>query len=86
MELFTKHRLGKLPEADDVISNWDALMAAPGYTYLPIAPEHARMAGSMAIDHKDPFDRMLVAQSLIEAAPMASNEALFDRFGVQRIW
>jgi PIN domain nuclease of toxin-antitoxin system len=86
MELFTKHRLGKLPEADALVAQWDALMAAPGYSYLAISPDHARFAGSMPIDHKDPFDRLLIAQAIVEGVPLLSNEKIFDDFGVERIW
>jgi PIN domain nuclease of toxin-antitoxin system len=86
MEIFTKHRRGKLPEAEGIVADWDELMAAPGYTWLPVTPAQARLAGSLAIDHKDPFDRLLIAQSILEQAPLLSNEKLFDSFGVERIW
>lgn len=86
MEIFTKHRLGKLPEATAVVEHWDSLMAPPGFTELAISMEHARLAGSLDIDHKDPFDRMLIAQSIFENIPLISNEEKFDGYGVQRIW
>ena len=47
---------------------------------------HARMAGEMNIAHKDPFDRLLIAQALSEDMVLVSNEAVFDGFGVRRIW
>ena len=86
MEIFTKHRIGKLPEADGIVRDWDRIMASPGYALLPIAAEHARVAGSLDIAHKDPFDRLLIAQARIENVPLLSNEKLFDGCGVQRIW
>lgn len=86
MEIFTKHRLGKLPEADGLIENWAEIMAAPGYSLLPITNAHAKLAGQMDIDHKDPFDRLLIAQSIIENFALLSNEKIFDSFGIERIW
>ena len=47
---------------------------------------HAMQAGLMEIPHKDPFDRMLIAQAQLEGLSLVSNEALFDRFGVDRLW
>ncbi len=44
------------------------------------------MAGNLPISHKDPFDRMLIAQALLESLTLVSNEALFDAFGVSRLW
>ena len=40
----------------------------------------------MGPTHKDPFDRMLIAQARIERVPLISKERLFDRFGVERLW
>lgn len=47
---------------------------------------HASVAGSLGIAHKDPFDRLLIAQARVEGIPLVSNEALFDGFGIERIW
>ena len=54
--------------------------------FLPITVEHAALAGALAIQHKDPFDRLLIAQAQIEQLLLVSNEALFDGFGVRRLW
>lgn len=86
MEIFTKHRIGKLSEVDNIVRDWNAIMAPPGYTLLSISPAHARLAGQLDIPHKDPFDRLLIAQAKIENLPLMSNEAIFDDFGVKRIW
>jgi len=45
-----------------------------------------RAAGSLAIPHKDPFDRLLIAQAVLEGMTLVSNEAAFDAFGVSRLW
>jgi PIN domain nuclease of toxin-antitoxin system len=86
MEIFTKFRLGKLPEAGPIIEYWDSAMAPPGFIPVAITMEHARLAGSLPIDHKDPFDRLLIAQAIVEGVPLLSNEKIFDDFGVERIW
>lgn len=86
MEICTKYRLGKLPQAGPLATELPAYLAAQGFLELPISLAHAALAGSLAIQHKDPFDRFLIAQALIEGLPLASNETLFDSFGVTRLW
>jgi len=86
MEVATKVRIGKLPDAALLAQDFEAIIAAQGFDELPITVRHARMAGAMAITHKDPFDRLLIAQAQAEDMVLVSNEALFDGFGVKRIW
>ena len=86
MEVATKVRLGKLPEAEGLARDFAAALAAADYVGLPISVAHAAHAGRLAIAHKDPFDRLLIAQAQIEQVPLVSNEALFDAFGVERLW
>lgn len=43
-------------------------------------------AGKLDLRHRDPFDRLLIAQALVERIPIVSNEAVFDAFGVERVW
>lgn len=57
-----------------------------GFFSLPITTEHAIKAGALAGAHRDPFDRMLMAQSILENLSLVSNEKIFDQFGVKRIW
>jgi PIN domain nuclease of toxin-antitoxin system len=86
MEISTKHRLGKLPEAGKLATNLSQFLSDQGFVEMPISIAHAALAGNLQITHKDPFDRFLIAQSLVENCPLASNEVLFDSFGVNRIW
>lgn len=86
MEVATKFRIGKLPGAALLANDFEAIIAAQGFTELPISVHHARLAGAMAIDHKDPFDRFLIAQAQAEAMVLVSNEALFDGYAVERLW
>lgn len=86
MEISTKFRLGKLPQAGLLAQDFEAVIAGQGFTELPISIRHGRIAGTLQVAHKDPFDRLLIAQSLAEDLPLVSNEALFDDFGVTRVW
>ncbi|OYU14798.1 MAG: PIN domain nuclease [Alphaproteobacteria bacterium PA4] len=86
MEVATKFRIGKLPGAALLAQDFEAIVAAQGFAELPISVSHARLAGEMKIDHQDPFDRFLIAQALADSMVLVSNEALFDRFAVQRLW
>ncbi|HWI85046.1 MAG TPA: type II toxin-antitoxin system VapC family toxin [Sphingomonas sp.] len=86
MEISTKFRLGKLPEASLLATDLARYVANQGFIELPITLAHAARAGSLQIDHKDPFDRLLIAQSLVEQVVLVSNEVAFDGFGVDRLW
>jgi PIN domain nuclease of toxin-antitoxin system len=86
MEVTTKHRLGKLDEVAALVSDFAGVLAAADYAILPIELDHAVLAGSLDIAHKDPFDRLLIAQARVEGIALVSNEKLFDAFGVERIW
>lgn len=86
MEVATKFRIGKLPQAALLAQDFEAIVAGQGFAELPITVHHARIAGEMAIPHKDPFDRLLIAQAQAENMVLVSNEALFDGFAVKRIW
>ena len=57
-----------------------------GMLSLAISLSHAREAGSLPLVHRDPFDRMLIAQARLEQLQIVSNEALFDAYGVSRLW
>ena len=85
-ELATKARLGKLPGAVDVATDVAGCLTRQGFLELPITVLHAQRAGSLRIDHRDPFDRMLIAQAQMEDLPIVTNEGLFDGFGIERVW
>ena len=86
MEVATKFRIGKLPDAALLAQDFEAIIADQGFVELPITVRHARLAGEMNIAHKDPFDRLLIAQALAEDKTLVSNEAPFDSFAVKRLW
>lgn len=85
-EIATKVRIGKLPGAVYVAENLAQILEDQAFRQLPMGVEHARRAGLLPGAHRDPFDRMLIAQAQLEGLVLVSNESLFDRFGVQRLW
>ncbi|MDZ4762581.1 MAG: type II toxin-antitoxin system VapC family toxin, partial [Alphaproteobacteria bacterium] len=85
-EITTKYRLGKLPQAALIASNVPSAVSADGFMTLSIELAHAQLAGSLQGAHKDPFDRMLAAQALLEGLVLVSNDEVFDTFGVKRLW
>ena len=86
MEILTKYRKGRLPQAVALARDFRGVLAALDCIALDIGFDHAALAGALDIPHKDPFDRLLIAQARIEQVPIVSNEKLFDAFGVERIW
>jgi PIN domain nuclease of toxin-antitoxin system len=64
----------------------EQVMSDAGAQALPISLAHAREAGSLPLVHRDPFDRMLVAQARVDEIQLVSNETLFDAYGVLRLW
>ena len=85
-EIAFKHRLGKLPEASLVVPSFDAELDRQAFGVLPVSIAHALRAGGLPLVHRDPFDRLLIAQSLIDDLVLVSNESPFDGFGVKRLW
>ena len=85
-EIATKFRLGKLRVAGDIISDFPAHLAQQRFEGLAVSVEHAIRAGSLPGPHKDPFDRMLIAQAQAESLAIVSNDVQLDGYGVRRIW
>jgi PIN domain nuclease of toxin-antitoxin system len=85
-ELAIKFSLGKLPRAADLVANFSREVEQEGFHLLPISAEHGIRAGLLPGPHKDPFDRILIAQSQAENTPIISNELVFESYGVRRLW
>ena len=85
-EIATKFRIGKLPDASDLLADFAGYMARERFEGLPISTDHAVRAGLLPGPHKDPFDRMLIAQAQAENVPILSNDAAFDTYSVRRLW
>lgn len=85
-EIATKHRLGKLLQADAVAMDVRGCIVGQGFEELAIDVDDAERAGRLPGPHRDPFDRVLVAQAQARSLPIVSTDRVFDRYGVQRIW
>jgi PIN domain nuclease of toxin-antitoxin system len=77
-EIATKYRLGKLPEAQALVADYQTILDQANFTELPVNTAHALRAGSLPIEHRDPFDRMLMAQAEIENIPIVTYDAAFQ--------
>ncbi len=85
-EITTKNRLGKLSVAEAIVSDLSGAVAYQGFIGLPINLRHGQLAGALPGPHRDPFDRILVAQAIVENLVIVSNERPFDAYGVGRLW
>jgi PIN domain nuclease of toxin-antitoxin system len=57
-----------------------------GFTGPPISLRHGQVAGALPGPQRDPFDRMLIAQAMLENLVIVSDEQPFDAYGVRRLW
>ncbi len=85
-EITTKHRLGKLPEADAVALDVSGTLASQSFEELSISVDDAARAGRLPGPHRDPFDRVLAAQALARDLVVVSTDPVFDRYAVRRLW
>jgi PIN domain nuclease of toxin-antitoxin system len=85
-EITTKHRLGKLPGIAAIAADLEGAVAGQGFNGLPISLRHGQLAGALPGPHRDPFDRMLIAQAILDRLVLVSNESPFDAYGVGRLW
>lgn len=85
-EMAIKHSIGKLnfnmsfPEfiEQQIINN--------GIEVIPIAREEIIVVSQLPLHHRDPFDRLLIAQSIVENIPILSADTIFDAYPIQRLW
>ena len=85
-EIATKVRIGKLPEAMEISRDFRRICTDFDYRELEITHAHGLRGGEIDGTHRDPFDRLLAAQSLVEGYPLMTNDRLFKEFGVETVW
>lgn len=85
-EIGTKVRRGRWAEAEPVVVGFQDVLATSACSPLAISIEHARLAASFNWQHRDPFDRILAAQSQIEGMPLLTADPVFRSFGVTVMW
>lgn len=85
-EMATKVRLGKLRDPAQAIPRLSEILHERGMTAMPIRIAHAIVAGTLPGPHRDPFDRMLIAQSRLENVPVVTADPVFGRYEVPVVW
>jgi PIN domain nuclease of toxin-antitoxin system len=85
-EILIKSQSGKLPLPQPVGPYVMSKLKFNGVKVLSVSPEHVLRIESLPMHHRDPFDRMLIAQSLEEQLPLVTSDAVFQRYGLNLIW
>lgn len=86
MEIATKHRKGRLEYQTTLAGQFEAEIAVEGFIPLSITSAHAERAGSYQAAHKDPWDRLLAAQTEFEDLSIMSIDAFFPSIGIPVFW
>lgn len=86
-EIATKHRIGKLEQASALAADVRAAIASQSFHELAVTVSHAQIAGALQGKLQDPFDRMLIAQAMLEDMTLVTNEReAFAAFAIKRLW
>ena len=85
-EIGIKVAIGKLPLSKPFRVWMDTAITDLAAAVLPIKLDHVERQTQLGLHHRDPFDRLLIAQALVENIPLISGDAQFDAYGVKRIW
>ncbi len=85
-EMAIKHSIGKLPLTLPFPQFMKQQLETSGFLLLPIEFEHLTQVASLPLHHRDPFDRLIIAQSIAETMPVVSADSAFDAYGVSRLW
>ena len=85
-EIAIKISIGKYALAQPYEDFWRNAIDANGFQVLPILPRHTALLTTMAYHHRDPFDRLIVGQALVEGMSVVSADPIIDAYGVTRVW
>ncbi len=85
-EIAIKWKVGKLPSAQPLLDEFHSTLKVYGFIELGLNNVHTIRATTFEAEHKDPFDRALAAQALVEQLTLVSKDTLLDQFGVARVW
>lgn len=85
-EIAIKHSLGKLDLSDDFDILFPKQLEINGFEMLTIKAAHLSNLISMPFHHRDPFDRLLAAQSVFENMQIVSVDEIFDSYKISRYW
>lgn len=85
-EMSSKHHRGQWPEVEPLVGAFEEVIASEGFHLLPLTAAHAIEAGSYGRAHRDPFDRMLVAQAVVEGLALVSKDRGMREMGAEVVW
>lgn len=85
-ESAVKVQNGRLPQAAALVAAFRPTLMRAGFQLIDITLEHALAAATLPRHHRDPWDRMLIAQALAEGMALVSKDKELDRYGVRRVW
>ncbi|WP_373486882.1 type II toxin-antitoxin system VapC family toxin [Blastomonas sp.] len=85
-EIATKCRIGKLPGGQPLVDNFEDWREADDFFSLPVTVDHGLLAGSLPGDHRDPFDRMIAAQAIIEDLTVITRDPALAALGCRVVW
>jgi PIN domain nuclease of toxin-antitoxin system len=85
-EIAIKISLGKYLLDQPFVEFMEQELTKNEFTILPITLQHAAAVCTLAFHHRDPFDRLLIAQAMVENIPVLSNDMMFDKYSVKRLW
>ncbi len=81
-EIAIKLSIGKL----ELDVTFDDILSLSGYQHLAVESAHLRVVRNLPLHHRDPFDRLIIAQASHLHLPIVSSDEQFDSYGVKRIW
>jgi PIN domain nuclease of toxin-antitoxin system len=85
-ELIAKFRSGKEPAFAAVAADVSGTVAAQGFTVLPITLSHGEASANLPLHHKDPMDRFLIAQAIVEDMTIVTADRSFAAYAAQLLW
>ena len=85
-EMANKLRLGRFEAAREIIERLDEILADNNFSPLAVSLQHAAVAGTLVSRHRDPFDRMLAAQAIINGLQLVSADPAMKLLGVEVVW
>jgi PIN domain nuclease of toxin-antitoxin system len=85
-EISFKVMLGKLPSCAPLVPKFSETLLMAGFRHIELTTRHGIEAGRLPLIHRDPFDRLLTAQAIVENMPILSNDEKLSALGAKRVW
>jgi PIN domain nuclease of toxin-antitoxin system len=85
-EMAIKHSIGRLNFSLPFMEFVGQQLTVSNIGLLEINLQHIEVVASLPLHHRDPFDRLIIAQSMVEQIPILSVDAIFDAYAIARLW